>query len=434
MRTYVKGFGCSSNMADTEVLAGCLQNAGHIIVSSPEKAELVIFNTCAVKTQTENKMIHLLRKVPREKKLVIAGCLPLVNLRRLHREVRFDGVVGPAFGDKIVDVVRRISLGMNIEEVGEAVNMPRLDLPRMPINSCISIIPICYGCLGECAYCCVRFARGKLRSYNIEEITSKVERDLAKGFKEFWLTSQDTACYGKDIGASLPKLLRRISSLSGEFLVRVGMMTPDNFLKIKNELIEEFKSGKIFKFLHIPVQSGDDEILKRMNRRYSRVDFKTIVGAFKEEFPQSTIATDVIVGFPGETKKAFDNTYELIKDTRPDIVNISKFFARPKTSEADLGPRIDVQEMKARSGRMTHLVYNVSFERNREWGRWRGRILVDEIGKKNSVVGRNFAYKPIAIKIDNVTAKTLLGQIVEVKVHHVSRSHLLGERVSPLKP
>lgn len=425
MRIYLKGFGCSSSLADTEVLAGCLASVGHKIVNNPDIAELVLFNTCAVKTPTENRMIHLLKKVPKEKKLIVAGCLPLINFERLHKEVRFDGVVGPAFGKKIVDVVRQISMGMRVHSLEDrTTNMPRLSLPRVYFNPRISIIPISYGCLGSCTYCCVRFARGKLRSYSIKEIVNKVERDFAQGVREFWLTSQDTACYGKDYESDLVKLLKSICQVNGNFFIRVGMMTLNNLIDIADRLIEAFREEKVFKFLHLPIQSGDDDILKQMNRSYSSNDFITIVRKFKKAFPQSTVATDVIVGFPGETEEAFKHTWELIEDTKPDIVNISKFFARPKTFAVNVKPQVLPLVVKQRSAYLAGLVRNIAFERNSDWNGWSGRIFVDEIGKMGSVIGRNFAYKPIVIKSNH--GPSLLGRFVNVRVIETFQSHLLG--------
>ncbi|MCW4055639.1 MAG: hypothetical protein NWE82_02510, partial [Candidatus Bathyarchaeota archaeon] len=227
MRIYVKGFGCSANLADSEVLAGCLSEAGHTLVADVQSADLVIYNTCAVKTPTENRMMSLLKKVPREKKLIVAGCLPIIHPERLRKEVGFDGVVGPATGEKIVEVVRQVSEGRHVAVVEDAAgHLPGLDLPRVRRNPHVSIIPISYGCVGSCAYCCVRFARGRLRSYRVSEVVHRVEADVAQGVCELWLTSQDTACYGQDIGADLAELVAGVCGVEGDFFVRVGMMTP----------------------------------------------------------------------------------------------------------------------------------------------------------------------------------------------------------------
>ncbi len=426
MRIYVKGFGCSSSIADAEVLAGCLSKAGHRIVNALEDAEIVVYNTCAVKAPTENRMVDLLKKASEHKKLVVAGCLPMVNLKRLIKETRFDGVVGPAFGERIVNAVKKVSMGEHVIMLeNAAANMPAVELPRVRVNPLISIIPISYGCLGSCTYCCVNLARGKLRSYRLKEILEKVENEVADGVREFWLTSQDTACYGKDIGINLAMLLRHVCQVDGDFFVRVGMMTPNNLLSILDDLIEAFQHPKVFKFLHLPVQSGDDAILELMNRFYSTEDFTSVVGAFRKAFPQSTMATDVIVGFPGETEEAFGHTRSLIEDVTPDIVNVSKFFPRRGTAAASSVFQVSASTIKDRSRRLASLVREIAFDRNLQWSGWSGKALIDERGKPKSVVSRNFAYKPIAIRCEN--QQSLLGQVVKVKVKAVYQSHLLGE-------
>ncbi len=426
MRVYVKGFGCSTSLADSEVLAGCLSQAGHTMVSSVQGADLVVYVTCAVKAPTENHMISLLKQVPGEKKLVVAGCLPLINPERLRRETRFDGLVGPACGEKIVEVVRRVSQGKRVVDVEDAAeNMPGLGLPRVRINPRVGIIPVNYGCLGSCAYCCVRFARGRLRSYGAEEIVDRVERDVSEGVREFWLTSQDTACYGRDLGSSLAELIESVCSVDGDFFVRVGMMTPNNLSSILEETVKAFQCDKVFKFLHLPVQSGDDEVLGRMNRQYTVEDFVATVERFKRAFPRLTFATDVIVGFPGETEREFSRTWELVEEVRPDVTNVSKYFARPGTPARGLGGVVSPAKVKERSARLASLARRVSFECNRGWLGWGGRVLVDEVGRKGSVVGRNFAYKPIVIR--GLGGRGLLGEFVDVRVVGAFQSYLLGE-------
>jgi MiaB-like tRNA modifying enzyme len=291
------------------------------------------------------------------------------------------------------------------------------------LNPVIGIIPISYGCLGSCAYCCVVFARGRLRSYTIGEIFERVKTDLATGVREFWLTSQDTACYGMDIGTNLPDLIKAVCNVEGDFKVRVGMMTPNMALKILKNLVKAFENEKVFKFLHLPVQSGDDQILKRMRRFYTVADFKRIMNAFREALPRITIATDVICGFPGETREAFEETLQLIEDVKPDIVNISKFFGRPGTPAAEMENAVPFSELKERSAILSRLASRIAFERNREWVGWKGEVFVDEIGKvPGSWVGRNFAYKPIVIKSE----KNLLGKVVNVEIFNAFPTHLEG--------
>ncbi len=162
---------------------------------------------------------------------------------------------------------------------------PKLDLPKIRSNPVVSVVPINYGCLGSCAYCCVVHARGHLRSYSIKEVVDRVRSDLADGAKEFWVTSQDTACYGRDLHSNLAELLEALDGLAGDFRVRVGMMTPNMVTDMQDQLIDAFKSDKVFKFLHLPVQSGDDDTLKRMRRFYTAAEFKAIVNTFRARFP-----------------------------------------------------------------------------------------------------------------------------------------------------
>ncbi|MGA2385310.1 MAG: tRNA (N(6)-L-threonylcarbamoyladenosine(37)-C(2))-methylthiotransferase [Candidatus Bathyarchaeia archaeon] len=424
MQVFLKNFGCSGNIADGEVLAGCLQQAGFQLVASEAEADVLIYNTCAVKGPTENRIIDAMKHAPAAKKLVVAGCLPKISFERLLREVRFDGAVGPAVGAEIVDVVKRVAAGEKVVELDELNVKPELDLPRVRSNPVVSVVPINYGCLGSCAYCCVVFARGHLRSYSIKEVVDRVKADVAGGMKEFWVTSQDTACYGRDQHSNLAELLQTLGDLPGDFRVRVGMMTPNMVTDMQDELIDAFKSDKVFKFLHLPVQSGDDETLRRMRRFYTAAEFVGVVEAFRAQFPQLTLATDVIVGFPGETEQAFQNTLELLEEVKPDIVNVSKFFARPKTSAWRMQDGLVAkEEIKRRSAVAAELAKRISLERNLRWVGWAGEVLIDEKGKvEGSWMGRNFAYKPVVVENKDY----LLGKKLQVKVVEASVTYLKG--------
>jgi threonylcarbamoyladenosine tRNA methylthiotransferase CDKAL1 len=428
MRVFVKSFGCSSSYADGEVLAGCLDQAGFQLVGSVQAADVVVYNTCAVKGPTENRMIDLLKKVPKSKKLVVAGCLPLINFERLCGEVRFDGIAGPAIGEGIVAIVRSVSNGKKVVATADALRTkPSLRLPRQRLNPVTSVVPVSYGCLGSCTYCSVVFARGRLRSCAVQEIVDRVKEDLAGGAREFWVTSQDTACYGRDQNTNLAELLRALSDIEGDFRVRVGMMTPNMANNILDDLIRAFQSGKIFKFLHLPVQSGDDQILQHMRRFYSVEDFKRIITAFKKNFSEFTLATDVICGFPGESEEAFWRTVRLIEEVKPDVVNVSKFFARPRTAAAEMQEDfVPHPEIKRRSAILAKRAKEIALEKNRGWIGCTEEIFVDEVGKlSGSWVGRNVAYKPVSVKsIDNLLAKTLTVNIVKA-----SSTHLEGEVV-----
>ncbi|HEX7482527.1 MAG TPA: tRNA (N(6)-L-threonylcarbamoyladenosine(37)-C(2))-methylthiotransferase, partial [Candidatus Bathyarchaeia archaeon] len=417
-QVFVKNFGCSSNLADGEVLAGCLIEAGFQLVSSESEANVIIYNTCAVKGPTENRIIDAIKHAPKDKKIIVSGCLPKISFERLLREAHFDGAVGPALGREIVDVVKRVLAGEKVTNLSTVKEKPQLKLPIQKSNPVVSIVPVSYGCLGSCTYCCVVLARGHLRSSSIKEVVDRVRCDYNSGAREFWITSQDTACYGRDLGTDLADLLVALVKVEGDFHVRVGMMTPNMVTEMQSRLITAFDNPKIFKFLHLPVQSGDDAVLQYMRRFYTAEEFKRTVNTFRNEFSKLTLATDVIVGFPGETEEAFQNTLKLLDEVKPEIVNVSKFFARPKTIAARMKDvLIDKEETKRRSTAAAELAKRLSAERNLHWVGWSGEILIDEKGKlEGSWVGRNFAYKPIAIQ----SKDNLLGKTIKVKVTEAS--------------
>lgn len=425
LKVQIKNYGCSSNTADGEVLAGCLTQAGYQLAASEAEADVLIYNTCAVKGPTENRIIDAIKHAPKDKKIIVAGCLPKISFERLRREVRFDGVVGPAFGGRIVDVVLRVLAGETVIDTASVAELPQLNLPRQRTNPVVSIVPINYGCLGSCTYCCVVFARGHLQSYSIKEISKRVQSDYAAGAREFWVTSQDTACYGRDLGSNLAELLEELAGLAGDFRIRVGMMTPNWVVDIQERLIGAFGSEKVFKFLHLPVQSGDDLVLRGMHRFYTAKQFKAIVDAFRAAFPDLTLATDVIVGFPGENELAFENTLALLEEVKPDVVNVSKFFARPKTAAWNMRDGlVGKDEIKRRSTVASALAKHLVAERNQRWVGWCGEVLMDEPGKvEGSWVGRNFAYKPVAIQSE----KNLLGKSLRVRVVEACGTYLKGE-------
>jgi threonylcarbamoyladenosine tRNA methylthiotransferase CDKAL1 len=224
---------------------------------------------------------------------------------------------------------------------------------------------------------------------------------------------------------NLVALLKALVCVEGDFRVRVGMMTPNLVRDMLGDLVEAFGSSKVFKFVHLPVQSGDDAVLQGMNRFYTVQDFKQVVAAFRGAFPEVTVATDVICGFPGETREAFKNTLKLISEVKPDVVNVSKFFARPGTVAAEMrNGVVEPVEIKRRSSEAAKLVKQVALERNKHWVGWTGEVLVDELGKMaGSWIGRNFGYKPVTLK----SPVNLLGKTLRVKIVKAYSTHLAGK-------
>ncbi len=424
-KIFIKTFGCSANYNNSEIMEGLLLKAGHNIVNEPEDADLIIVNTCTVKLPTEKKVKRTIRDFLKlKKKLIIAGCMPEVQkdmLKKISPELSF---VGVHHTREIVSAVEKIIRGDSIDLTGKR-NETKLNLPVKRKNSIIQIIQISEGCNGICTYCIVRLAKGKLFSYPEDEIVKQVKSAIKDGCKEIWLTSQDTASYGQDINKNLVSLLKKIINVKGDFKVRIGMMDPNNLILILDNLIALIKSDKIFKFLHIPVQSGNNEILKKMKRPYKANDFKKIIKKLRKEIPEITISTDIICGFPGETEKQFNDSVNLIKETKLDVLNISRFWPRPGTEAEKMENQVHGRITKKRSQILTKEFNKICTDRNKKWMNWEGEILVDEKGQKGSFIGRNYCYKPVVIQSKN----NLIGKKINVKITKATNHTLYGIRI-----
>jgi len=286
-----------------------------------------------------------------------------------------------------------------------------------------AVVNISEGCNGSCSYCIVRKARGTLRSRSSEEVEAQVKELVGQGYVELQISAQDTAAYGFDLGTNLAKLMERVAEVSGNFRVRVGMMNPSNILSQEKELIRAFHSPKIYRFLHIPVQSGSDAVLQSMGRKYNAHDFQSAVEAFRSEFPDITIITDIIAGFPGETDEHFQESLQLIDRLQPDKVNITRFSKRPGTPAAlkyDMPDRIK----KDRSREMTRLWLDIARERNRRYVGQTISVLVTEQGREGTMKARAENYLGVL-----VAGKAFLGERVTVEVVESNSFYVLGRAV-----
>ncbi|MBI5332005.1 MAG: MiaB/RimO family radical SAM methylthiotransferase [Candidatus Aenigmarchaeota archaeon] len=488
---FIKTYGCPNNQAESEIMSGLLSKNGYDIItesldnksksdsarnrmtnckSAIAKVDIIIINTCVVKSQTENKIIDEIISIVKEypgKKLIIAGCMPEIRKKIIKKKKKKASMISTHHIDKIVDVVNKITksssgdlarvkitdlrnksaIGKTIERVvltGKASNCKLLH-PRIRTNDIVHITPISSGCSSACAYCATKLAKGELQSYNPEVIVNEIKNGLKQGCKEFWLTAQDCGCYGMDImtksssrdlaigkitdlrnksaidiNTNLPTLINRIASLEGTFFLRIGMMNPMHLRKFYPELIKAYSNDKVFKFLHLPVQSGSDKLLQSMNRGYTNSEFIEIINAFKKAYPMIHIWTDVIAGLPGETEDDFQKTIGLLKKTAPEFTNVSRFTARPGTAAAEM-EQIPNRIINERSSVLSELTRRITIKKNKQWIGWSGKAIIEEHNqKKNSYLARNYAYKPIVITKphkDLVNGKRLeLGQIINVKI------------------
>jgi threonylcarbamoyladenosine tRNA methylthiotransferase CDKAL1 len=422
IKFFIETYGCALNTSDSEKMAGILEENGFIQTFNIEDSNVIILNSCTVKTPTENKIYKRLREIEKLKiPIILAGCLAQteVDIEKLKNY----SLIGTHQIDNIVEIVEEAIHNSKITLIAEG-SINRLELKSKSKSDLISIIPICHGCLGDCSYCKVKFARGKLKSFSEEQILLNVQNAINDGFKEIWLTAQDVGAYGLDINTNLPSLLNKILNLEGSFKIRLGMGNPNHIIKFLPELIECFTNKKLFSFLHIPLQSANNQVLKRMNRKYNVDDFKKIVNDFRERIRNITIATDIICGFPEESKEQFDDTLNLIKDLKIEIVNISRFWPRSGTKASKL-KGYNGSIAKKRSGELSKLYVPQAFEENKKWIGWKGNIFINEVGKFNSLIGRNQSYRQVIIN----SSSELLGKIVSVRVFDVSSYDLRAKRI-----
>lgn len=396
------------------MIAGLLKDSGHSI---GEDGDISIVNTCVVKTPTERKIIKRLKDLEKQnKKVIVTGCMPAAMPEFVEHFKKFSFIGTNVFDIvKAVDSVRNNERFIKILDVGEKVCVPKIRH-----NPVIEIVPIAEGCTGACSYCITRLARGKLKSYKKEKILKQIENALKDNVKEIWITAQDTGAYGIDIDSNLPELLNAISDLDGNFRVRVGMMNPNHVLNIVDDLIESYKNEKIYKFLHIPVQSGDDNILKHMGRQYSVDDFRGIIKEFRDKV-NPTISTDIIAGYPTESEDEFQNSINFIEEVKPDVLNITRFWSRPNTRASKL-KELPGRVTKDRSRRMNRLFEKIGLEKNKKWISWGGLALVSE-KNDGTYTARNDYYKPIIIKPD----QKLLGKFVNVEIEDATYYDLRGK-------
>lgn len=423
-RIFVEGHGCSASFADTEMISGMVRDHGYTLVGSEDEADVSILVTCSVKTVTEQRMMSRIRELSSgSRKLVVAGCLPKADPERVLK-IRNDlSLVGPNNLDSIVPAIEATLSGHQIK-VLESSRFIKLGLPRSRLNSVVGIVEISSGCLSSCTFCQVKLVKGTVFSYPEEQIIDEARSLLRQGARELWLTSTDNAAYGRDSKTSLPSLVNKIASLPGYFKIRLGMMNPLLTDRVLDDLVECVKLDKVYKFVHLPVQSGSDRILKVMQRGYSVSDYEYMVERFRREIPGITLSTDIIVGFPTESDAEFEESMKLLRRTKPDVLNLSRYGARNGTKAAVMGGQISPEVAKLRSASMTMLAKSLQNEINYRWVGWKGKVLLDE-KVKGAVVGRNYAYKPCLIQnLNHFGERYDLGDEVDVEVVGATSSTL----------
>ena len=415
----IESYGCSANQNNSEILRGKLVEAGLELTENPEIADILILNTCIVKGPTENRMKGRIIELEKlNKPLIITGCMP--EVRKLGGKNIF--LLGINHITEINKLIRRILENKYKEKEFLAINKEiKLNCSKINQNKLIGITQISEGCLGNCNFCITKLVKKDLFSYPEEKIIENIKSDLSRGCKEIWITSQDNAAYGLDSGTNLPNLLKKILNLDSSFKLRLGMMNPNNVFPILDKLIEIYKNKKMYKFLHIPIQSGSNKILKLMNRKYKIQDFLKIISKFRKEIPGITISTDIISGYPSESEENHQETCRLIRKTNPDVFNLTRFWAMPGTLAAR-EKQIESRIARKRTLEIQKLHLKSALEENKKLEGKEIEVFVNE-QQGTSCFSRTDSYKIVILKSE----KNILGKIIKVKIKQAFPHYLLGE-------
>ena len=410
MKYFVESYGCTMNFGEGRRLSRDMASMGYSEASSAEDADIVILNTCTVVETTEKRMLARISELKKmRKEVIVTGCMAKVQPKRVEIRLPNSIIVPPSdYHEFAKEVAARYGIAG----------------PPVPlIQGTDAILPVAQGCLGNCTYCITKFARGKLVSYPREELVSEFNRFIDGGAKEILVTAQDTACYGIDLKTDLPSLMRSMLSREGEYRMRVGMMNPNHLKRIIDGMIDiMIEDERVYRFLHIPIQSGSDKVLKAMNRGYRASDFMDLVDRLRSSIPDISIATDIITGFPGETDEDHEMTKQLIRDLHADTLNITRFSARPGTEAAGM-EQLHGRILKERSTELTELKNEVEYEVNSRLVGQRFKALATEVGKEGTIVRTDY-YRPVVIRED-----VPLGTFVDVEITDCRATYLFGKRL-----
>ncbi len=431
---YIETYGCAANQNNSEILKGILTQSGYKITNNQDIADILILNSCIVKSKTENKIKRRIQDISKtylDKLLIITGCMPETDAKQIKKLNKNTILLGTHHFKKITTLIKDYHENKLFTKQNHyllAENEEKILAPKIPQNKLISITQISEGCLGNCTYCKTRIAKGKLFSYPIDKIVLSIESDLQNGAKEVWITSQDNANYGLDEHEhKLPELLNKILKLKHKFKLRLGMMDPNNVLPILDELISLYSYPKMYKFFHIPIQSGSNKVLKHMNRFYTIQEAEQIISKFKNCFPNITIAIDIIIGYPTETESDFNQTFEFIEKIRPDVFNLSKMSIHKQTKAGKLKP-LPILIINKRTSKIMQLHKQTASENKKKFLNKIIKVFVNKKLTENFYEARDDNYNIVLIRTDN--DKGLLGKTIEVKIIQTGVHHMIGEILS----
>lgn len=424
-RYYIETYGCALSTYESLLMDHVLRQRGHERVDSPDRADAIIVSTCAVRLDTEQRIAERLEELGKrypDKRLIVAGCLARARPGLVRRVAPRASLLAP----------QAVHLVYKPVETGERLIIIKASrdtryYPPAPLSGRIATIMIQEGCRNRCSYCITKLSRGEPRSFPPRAVVEQVQNAVKRGAVEIRLTGTDTAAYGLDLPGkpSLADLVKLIlDKVEGDYMIRIGMMTPEEAMRILDDLLDVYAEPRVYKFFHIPVQSGSDRILRLMGRRYTIGEYRELHRSVKKRFPESLFATDIIVGHPGEEEDDFQATISLVRELRFERVHIAQYSIRPHTRAAAM-KQISDGVKKARSKRLTTLVERIGRE---IYGSYVGRtvraLVVGEAYRRGAAQARLPNYFPLILPAE---ALERAGEWVVARVTGSSFFDLRGE-------
>ncbi|XTZ19524.1 MAG: tRNA (N6-isopentenyl adenosine(37)-C2)-methylthiotransferase MiaB [cyanobacterium endosymbiont of Rhopalodia fuxianensis] len=435
---HITTFGCQMNKADSERMAGILENIGFIWSENPDNADLVLYNTCTIRDNAEQKVYSYLGRQAKRKHqnpsltLVVAGCVAQQEGQKILRRVpELDLVMGPQHANRLEDLLQQVSEGNQVVATEPIYIVEDITKPRREsvITAWVNII---YGCNERCTYCVVPNVRGVEQSRTSEEILTEIKVLGKQGYKEVTLLGQNIDAYGRDLPGvlqtgrhrhTLTDLLYAVHDVPGIERIRFATSHPRYFTERLIVACQEL--SKVCEHFHIPFQSGDDEILKAMKRGYTQEKYRRIISKIRDLMPDASISADAIVGFPGETEKQFEKTLKLVADIGFDQLNTAAYSPRPGTSAALWENQLSEDVKSERLQRLNHLVAQKAAERSQRYLGRIEKVLVEGQNPqdKTQVMGRTQGNR---LTFFRGNINQLKGKIIEVKITETRAFSLTG--------
>ncbi len=433
---FVETYGCAQNENDSEHIRGMLSDMGYGFCDDVKDADVIIYNTCAVRENAELRVFGNLGALKHQKtknpSLIIGVCGCMIQQPHIAEQIKkkykhVDLIFGthvvyrfPQLLDEALNDGRVLDIENSEGRIFEGVTSKRDEPP-------LAKIPIMYGCNNFCTYCIVPYVRGRERSRSAENVLKEVREVAMQGYKEVMLLGQNVNSYGKDLegGLSFAKLLSEVCRVDGIERVRFMTSHPKD---ISDELIEVMaKEDKICKQLHLPVQCGSDRILKKMNRSYNREKYLEIVKKVREKMPDIVLTSDVIVGFPGETNEDFEETMSILDLVQYDMIFSFIYSKRKGTPAAEMEDCLTDEEKHQNFERMVAFQNDISKKKNDAYLGRTEKVLVEGCSKTNPefMSGRTDGGKIVNFR----GSSELTGEMVEVRITEVKTWSLLGEIV-----